>query len=182
MWWKGLHGSANTAGWRCDKMSRFSWDGEAAFCVAMICTFQLTVCFVAGGIAPAGATRGLCDRPLDPFAAHISILLENCSRTDLIRLRFAQPPSPEGKVRGRASSQPSPLGKVSPQRRMRSNKHAGTVWECHQLNRAKGSREELPCGVQRQSLWRLPPFTIPPSLLSASTPCTCRGLLGACGG
>ena len=34
--------------------------------------------------------------------------------------------------------------------------HAGKVCRCNQLNRAKGSREELPCGVQRQSLWRLP--------------------------
>ena len=34
--------------------------------------------------------------------------------------------------------------------------HAGKVCRCNQLNRAKGSREELPCGVQRQSLWWFP--------------------------
>ncbi len=28
---------------------------------------------VAGDFAPAGATRGLCDRPLDPFAVHIPV-------------------------------------------------------------------------------------------------------------
>ena len=29
-------------------------------------------------------------------------------------------------------------------------KHAGIVCKCHQLNRAKGSREELPCKVKGQ--------------------------------
>ena len=33
------------------------------------------------------------------------------------------------------------------------DKHADTVCKCAQLNRAEGSREELTCGVQRQSLW-----------------------------
>ena len=31
--------------------------------------------------------------------------------------------------------------------------HAHILWKKAQLNRAEGSREELPCGVQRQSLW-----------------------------
>ena len=31
--------------------------------------------------------------------------------------------------------------------------HAKTVCRCPQAKRAKGSREELPCGVQRQRLW-----------------------------
>ena|GEM_PF-1883679 len=47
----------------------------------------LLVFFVAGGIAPAGATRGLCGRPLDPFAVHTPRLDFFRGRTDLIRLR-----------------------------------------------------------------------------------------------
>ena len=35
-----------------------------------------------------------------------------------------------------------------------SNQHAEEVWACAQRNRAKGSRDEVPCGVQRQRLWR----------------------------
>ena len=34
------------------------------------CTFSYLIFIVAGGIAPAGATRGLSDRPLDPFGSH----------------------------------------------------------------------------------------------------------------
>ena len=40
-----------------------------------------------------------------------------------------------------------------------TDQHAGIVCRSHQLNRAKGSRDEVPCGVQRQSLWRLPQST-----------------------
>ena len=61
----------------------------------------------AGDFAPAGATRGLSDRPLDPFGLHISILDFSCGRTDLIRPRFAQPPSPEGKARRRRMKSPT---------------------------------------------------------------------------
>ena len=35
-----------------------------------------------------------------------------------------------------------------------SNQHAEEVCKCAQLHRAKGSRDEVPCGVQRQRLWR----------------------------
>ena len=35
-----------------------------------------------------------------------------------------------------------------------SDQHAEEVCKCAQLHRAKGSREEVPCGVQRQRLWR----------------------------
>ena len=76
-----------------------------------------------GGFAPAGATRGLCARPLDPFAVHTPMLwgfiflcyIEHLTRT--------------------AGS---------------PDKHADTVCSRHQLNRAEGSREELPCGVKGQ--------------------------------
>ena len=76
-----------------------------------------------GGFAPAGATRGLCARPLDPFAVHTPMLwgfiflcyIEHLTRT--------------------AGS---------------PDKHADTVCSCHQLNRAEGSREKLPCGVKGQ--------------------------------
>ena len=36
------------------------------------------------------------------------------------------------------------------------HQHAERAGECHQPNRAKGSRDEVPCGVQRQRLWSLP--------------------------
>ncbi len=36
------------------------------------------------------------------------------------------------------------------------DKHADTVCKCAQPNRAKGSREELPCGVKGQSPLRSP--------------------------
>ena len=50
--------------------------------------------------------------------------------------------SPEGR---------RPFGRVKGQRSLGSpNKHADTVCRCHQLNRAKGSREELPCRVKGQ--------------------------------
>ena len=70
-----------------------------------------------GGFAPAGATRGLCARPLDPFAVHTPMLwgfiflcyIEHLTRT--------------------AGS---------------PDKHADTVCSRYQLNRAEGSREELP--------------------------------------
>ena len=39
------------------------------------------------------------------------------------------------------------------------DKHAGTLCSRHQLNRAKGSREELPCGVKGQCPLRLPLYT-----------------------
>ena len=65
----------------------------------------------AGDFASAEATRGLSDRPLDPFGLHISILDFSCGRTDLIRPRFAQPPSPEGKARRRVFPA-FPLGEV----------------------------------------------------------------------
>ena len=76
-----------------------------------------------GGFAPAGATRGLCARPLDPFAVHTPMLwgfiflcyIEHLTRT--------------------AGS---------------PDKHADTVCSRHQLNRAEGSREKLPCGVKGQ--------------------------------
>ena len=76
------------------------------------------------GFAPAGATRGLCARPLDPFAVHTPMLwgfiflcyiIEHLTRT---------------------------AGSL--------DRHAGTVCSRHQLNREKGSREELPCGVKGQ--------------------------------
>ena len=44
------------------------------------------------------------------------------------------------------------LFSISPLRRS-LHKHANTVCNRAQRNRAKGSREELPCGVQRQRLW-----------------------------
>ena len=49
-----------------------------------------------GGFASAEATRGLSDRPLDPFGLHTSILLGCCSRTDLIRRCGDTFPSGEG--------------------------------------------------------------------------------------
>ena len=82
-----------------------------------------------GGFAPAGATRGLCARPLDPFAVHTPMLwgfiflcyIEHLTRT---------------------------AGSL--------DKHAGTLCSRHQLNREKGSREELPCGVKGQRPLGLP--------------------------
>ena len=54
-----------------------------------------------------------------------------------------------------------------------SDKHAGIVCSRHQLNRADGSREELPCRVKGQSPLRspeaeplAPPLTSAPHLLS----------------
>ena len=76
-----------------------------------------------GGFAPAGATRGLCARPLDPFAVHTPMLwgfiflcyIEHLTRT---------------------------AGSL--------DKHAGTLCSCAQPNRAEGSREKLPCGLKGQ--------------------------------
>ena len=76
-----------------------------------------------GGFAPAGATRGLCARPLDPFAVHTPMLwgfIFLCYMEHLTRTAG----SPD--------------------------KHADTVCSRHQLNRAEGSREKLPCGVKGQ--------------------------------
>ena len=75
------------------------------------------------GFAPAGATRGLCARPLDPFAVHTPMLwgfiflcyIEHLTRT---------------------------AGSL--------DKHAGTLCSCAQPNRAEGSREKLPCGLKGQ--------------------------------
>ena len=41
----------------------------------LACVFYLCdlIFHVAGVFAPAGATRGLCDRPLDPFAVHTPV-------------------------------------------------------------------------------------------------------------
>ena len=62
-------------------------------------------------------------------------------------------PSPEGKVWYACPSLPSPLGKVSPQRRIRSDKHAGTARKRAQFNREKGvERVEDPSRVQGRAL------------------------------
>ena len=62
-------------------------------------------------------------------------------------------PSPEGKVWYACPSLPSPLGKVSPQRRIRSDKHAGTARKRAQFNREKGvERVEDPSQVQGSAL------------------------------
>ena len=58
------------------------------------------------------------------------------------------------------------------------DKHADTVCKCAQPNRAKGSREELPCGVKGQSPLRSPeaePLVPPPYLRTFSAP-FCRAL------
>ena len=45
-----------------------------------------TACLLCRDFAPAGATRGLCDRPLDPFAVHISIVdFYRCAGISLLR-------------------------------------------------------------------------------------------------
>ena len=83
-----------------------------------------------GGFAPAGATRGLCARPLDPFAVHTPMLwgfiflcyIEHLTRT--------------------AGS---------------PDKHAGTLCSCAQPNREKGvERVEDPSRVQGRALCRSP--------------------------
>ena len=59
-----------------------------------------------------------------------------------------------------------------------SDQHAEEVCKCAQLHRAKGSRDEVPCGVQRQRLWRglgaaplgLPQSTRGRSMRARSTP------------
>ena len=38
--------------------------------------------------------------------------------------------------------------------------HAHTAWKRSQLNREKGSREELPCGVKGQRPLGLPPYNV----------------------
>jgi|GEM_PF-4657892 len=44
-------------------------------------------------------------------------------------------------------------GQITAQAKHQKDKHAEEARMCHQLNRAKGSRGDPPCGVQRQSLW-----------------------------
>ena len=68
----------------------------------------------------SAGSRGLCGRPLDAFAFAIT-----CCNV------------------GKAA-----FGERNLRRKV--DKHAGIVCSCHQLNRAKGSREKLPCRVQGQ--------------------------------
>ena len=59
-----------------------------------------------------------------------------------------------------------------------SNQHAEEVCKCAQLHRAKGSRDEVPCGVQRQRLWRglgAAPLGLPPNQ-HAEEVCKCAQL------
>ena len=149
-----------------------------------------------GGFAPAGATRGLCARPLDPFAVHTPMLwgfiflcyIEHltrtagspdkhadtvCSRYQLNRAEGSREELPwvppintralyavvtnsiarkgvqrvEDPLAGSRGS--APLG--SP------NQHAGTLCSCAQPNRAKGSREELPCTRKIHTFLANPP-------------------------
>ena len=58
-----------------------------------------------------------------------------------------------------------------PRRSRRSetpHQHAERAGECHQANRAKGSRDEVPCGVQRQRLWSLAQERNPASARASS--------------
>ena len=110
---------------------------------------------LCGGDKGAMETDEVCGRPLDPFAAHTPVYwfvlllggtkgtLTNWSNNKNLLCRSAPKVS-----KGRSES---PL--VASAEAKTLHKHAKTVCRCHQLNRAKGSREELPCGVQRQSLW-----------------------------
>ena len=112
------------------------------------------------GFASAEATRGLSDRPLDPFGSPLpyfwgivfyepevhwintraqhgsaldSIAQKGQGRNSLAGCRDSVPAGVKGQ---------SPLGFP--------HKHADTVCKCAQPNRAKGSRDEVPCRVQGQ--------------------------------
>ena len=81
-----------------------------------------------GGFAPAGATRGALRSPPRPLRrAHSHALGFHISYIEHLTRTAGSP-----------------------------DKHADTVCSRHQLNRAEGSREELPCGVKGQRPWGSP--------------------------
>ena len=70
-------------------------------------------------------------------------------------MRARSTPSRE-RVKGRSplrSPEAAPLAGFRGSAPRLPHQHAEEVCKCAQLHRAKGSRDEVPCGVQRQRLW-----------------------------
>ena len=70
-------------------------------------------------------------------------------------MRARSTPSRE-RVKGRSplrSPEAAPLAGFRGSAPCLPHQHAEEVCKCAQLHRAKGSRDEVPCGVQRQRLW-----------------------------